>query len=82
MLELRPNIFPALRYRDAPAALTWLQRAFGAEEKAVYRGEDGSIHDAELRLGDGLVNVWQYRDEGWMETSRRARSHRRSACTW
>jgi uncharacterized glyoxalase superfamily protein PhnB len=52
---MRPNIFPALHYRDPDAALEWLKRAFGFEEKAVYRGDDGRIHHAELRLGDGLI---------------------------
>ncbi|HUB05059.1 MAG TPA: VOC family protein [Solirubrobacteraceae bacterium] len=52
---MRPNIFPALHYRDADAALDFLKRAFGFEERAVYRGDDGLIHHAELRLGDGLV---------------------------
>jgi len=52
---MRPNIFPALHYRDPEAALEWLKRAFGFEEKVVYRGEHGRIHHAELRLGDGLV---------------------------
>jgi uncharacterized glyoxalase superfamily protein PhnB len=50
-----PNIFPALRYRDANAALDWLQRAFGFAEKAVYRGDDGTVHHAELQLGAGMV---------------------------
>ncbi len=59
------TIFPALRYRDANAALEWLQRAFGAEEKAVYRGEDGVVHHAELRLGDGIVMFGQHNDQGW-----------------
>jgi uncharacterized glyoxalase superfamily protein PhnB len=52
---MRPNIFPALHYRDPDAALEWLKRAFGFEEKAVYRGDDDRIHHAELRLGDGLI---------------------------
>jgi uncharacterized glyoxalase superfamily protein PhnB len=52
---MTPNIFPALHYRNPEVALEWLKRAFGFEEKAVYRGEDGRIHHAELRLGDGLV---------------------------
>lgn len=52
---MRPNIFPALHYRDPEAALEWLKRAFGFEEKAVYRSEDGRIQHAELRLGDGLI---------------------------
>jgi len=48
--DLRPNIFPAVRYRDADAALEWLKRAFSFEEKAAYRGDDGTIHHAELRF--------------------------------
>ena len=52
---MRPNIFPALHYKDPDAALEWLKRAFGFEEKAVYRDDDGRIQHAELRLGDGLV---------------------------
>jgi uncharacterized glyoxalase superfamily protein PhnB len=52
---MTPNIFPALHYRKPDAALEWLKRAFGFEEKAVYRDDDGHIQHAELRLGDGLV---------------------------
>lgn len=61
---MHPNIFPALRYRDADAALDWLKRAFGFEEKAVYRGDDGVIHHGELRLGDGLIMFGQHREDG------------------
>ena len=61
-----PNIFPALLYRDASAALEWLGRAFGFEEKAVHRGEDGAIQHAELRLGAGVVMVGEQREAGWM----------------
>jgi uncharacterized glyoxalase superfamily protein PhnB len=64
--ELRPNIFPAVRYRDAGAALQFLKAAFGAEEKSVHRSEDGIIQHAELRLGAGLVMFGQHSDEGWM----------------
>lgn len=52
---MRSNIFPALHYREPEAALEWLKRAFGFEEKAVYRSDDGRVQHAELRLGDGLV---------------------------
>jgi uncharacterized glyoxalase superfamily protein PhnB len=62
----RPNIFPAVRYRDATAALDWLKRAFGFREKVVHRGEDGAILHAELQLGPGIVMFGQYREEGWM----------------
>jgi uncharacterized glyoxalase superfamily protein PhnB len=64
--ELRPNIFPALRYRDANAALEFLKNAFAAEEKAVYRGDDGTIHHAELRLGVGIVMFGGYSEDGFL----------------
>ncbi len=64
--ELRPNIFPALRYRDANAALDFLKVAFGAEEKAVYREDDGTIHHAELRLGAGIVMFGGYSEDGFL----------------
>ncbi len=64
--DLVPNIFPAIRYRDADAAIAFLKDAFGAEEKALYRGENGAVAHGELRLGAGLIMVGQYPDEGWM----------------
>jgi uncharacterized glyoxalase superfamily protein PhnB len=64
--ELRPNIFPALRYRDATAALEFLENAFGAQEKEVHRGEDGVVHHAELRLGAGLIMLGQHSEDGWL----------------
>lgn len=60
------NIFPALRYRDADAALEWLKQAFGAEEKEVHRGEGGAIQHAELRIGNGLIMFGQHSDDGWL----------------
>src|ERR1700760_720972 len=62
--HLRPNIFPAVRYADADAAMDFLKRAFGATEKAVHRGDDGIIHHAELALGAGLVMLGQQRADG------------------
>lgn len=52
---MRPNIFPALHYRDPEAALEWLKAAFSFTEKAVHRDSGGRVQHAELRLGDGLV---------------------------
>jgi len=62
-----PNIFPTLRYRDANAAIEWLGRAFGFEEKEVHRGEDGVVHHAELRLGTGLIMLGEVRQGDWMD---------------
>jgi uncharacterized glyoxalase superfamily protein PhnB len=63
---MSPSIIPALRYHDADAALRFLVSAFGAEEKEVYRDEEGVIRHAELRLADGLIMIGQYSDEGWL----------------
>src|SRR5262245_39330074 len=46
---------PYLIYRDAPAAIEFLTRAFGFAEKVRYPMEDGRIGHAELVCGDGLV---------------------------
>lgn len=44
------SIYTTLRYRDAMAAIEFLERAFGFERGAVHRGEDGTVHHAELRF--------------------------------
>jgi uncharacterized glyoxalase superfamily protein PhnB len=50
-----PNIFPSLRYRDAPAAIEWLVRVLRFEIHQIIDNPDGSIAHAELKLGTGLV---------------------------
>jgi uncharacterized glyoxalase superfamily protein PhnB len=52
-----PNstIMPALRYKDAPAAIDWLCQVFGFTRHAVYAQPDGSIGHAELTLGGGMI---------------------------
>lgn len=49
------KLYPTLRFRDADAGLQFLKDAFGFVEHAVYRGDDGKIHHAELALGDDMV---------------------------
>ena len=49
------RIIPALRYRDAAAAIDWLCNAFGFARKMVVPGESGRIAHAELNLGNGMV---------------------------
>jgi uncharacterized glyoxalase superfamily protein PhnB len=60
------NIFPALRYRDADAALAWLETAFGAEAKHVFRDGHGQINHAELKLGDGVIMFGRYDGNGFL----------------
>jgi uncharacterized glyoxalase superfamily protein PhnB len=49
------SIYPVLRYEDAPAAIDFLERAFGFERQSVSEGDDGKVVHAELRLGDAFV---------------------------
>jgi uncharacterized glyoxalase superfamily protein PhnB len=49
------TVIPAMRYKDAPAAIEWLCRAFGFEKHAVYPNADGSIAHAQLTFGNGMV---------------------------
>ena len=50
-------IIPTLRYRDAKAAIDFLERAFGFERKAVHENDDGTIAHAELAYGRGMVMI-------------------------
>jgi uncharacterized glyoxalase superfamily protein PhnB len=52
-----PNstIMPALRYKDAPAAIDWLCQVFGFARHAVYATPDGAIGHAELTLNGGMI---------------------------
>ena len=51
----KSTVIPALRYRDAPAAIDWLCRAFGFEKQAVYANPDGTVAHAQLTFGNGMV---------------------------
>jgi uncharacterized glyoxalase superfamily protein PhnB len=51
-----PQIFhPVLRYRDAHAAIAWLEEALGFERVAVHEGEDGAVAHAELSFRGGRI---------------------------
>lgn len=55
---------PTFTYRDAPAALDFLERAFGFERGLVVPGDGGrAIAHAELRLGDAWVMLGSARDD-------------------
>jgi uncharacterized glyoxalase superfamily protein PhnB len=63
MSESRSTVIPALRYRNAPAAIDWFCQVFGFEKKAVYEGPDGSIMHAELTLNGGMIMLGSCRDD-------------------
>ena len=50
-----PNVFPCVKYRDALAAIDWLDRAFGFAPKLVVPGDAGTVAHAELRNGAGMI---------------------------
>lgn len=58
-----PTVFPTLSYDDADAALDFLARAFAAETHALYRADEGAIHHAEVRLGNGIVMFGSARED-------------------
>jgi uncharacterized glyoxalase superfamily protein PhnB len=60
------TIFPALRYRDADAALAWLKQAFAARERVAYRGDDAAVHHAEVEIEGQLIMLGEYSGEGWL----------------
>ena len=65
------TMFPFLRYRDARAAIAWLGRAFGLEERAVIANPDGTIAHAELGAGASVVMFGSAReDDLGMKTAR------------
>lgn len=53
----RPNVIPLLWYADAPAALAWLEQAFGFETRLLVTDENGGVIHSEVGLGDALVMV-------------------------
>lgn len=55
------TIFPALRYRDARAAIEWLGRAFGFEPRMVVDGEAGTVAHAELTFDGAMIMLGSVR---------------------
>src|SRR6476659_8376773 len=57
------SVIPTMRYRDAPAAIDWLCRAFGFERHLVVPDEAGGIAHAQLTFGNGMVMLGSQRDD-------------------
>jgi uncharacterized glyoxalase superfamily protein PhnB len=65
--DTKATIIPALRYRDAAAALEWLCEAFGFEKHLVVPGEQGTILHAQLVFGNGMIMLGSARDNAFGE---------------
>jgi len=57
------DIYPVLQYRDARAAVDWLEQAFGFERHAVHDAPNGTVAHAEMRHAEGVVMFGSQGDE-------------------
>jgi len=49
-------VMPSFRYKDAQAAIAWLETVLGFERKAVFEGPGGTVGHAELTFGEtGMI---------------------------
>ena len=53
--KTKATVIPALRCRDAPAAIEWLCNTFGFEKHLVVPNDDGTIAHAQLSFGNGMI---------------------------
>lgn len=63
MAQVHSTVMPAMRYRNAPAMIEWLEKVFGFERHAVYEGAGGEINQAELKLHGGMVMLGSTKDD-------------------
>ena len=57
------TVIPAMRYRNAPAAIEWLVQAFGFEKHLVVPGPDETIAHAQLSFGNGMIMLGSSRGD-------------------
>jgi uncharacterized glyoxalase superfamily protein PhnB len=49
------TLYPYVVYRDADAAMRWLEKALGFERREDARDDAGNVQHAELSLGPAIV---------------------------
>lgn len=59
------TVIPTVRYRDVPAAMAWLQRAFGLQAHRIVPDANGAPLYGELAFGSGMVMVAPIQDSGF-----------------
>ena len=55
-------IIPTIQYKDAPAAIEWLCKAFGFKKHLVIPGENGTISHAQLSYGNAMIMLGSLND--------------------
>lgn len=61
----RSTVIPALRYRDAHAAIDWLCNVLGFTRHAVYPGPDNTVGHAELTLNGGMIMLGSHKEDDY-----------------
>jgi uncharacterized glyoxalase superfamily protein PhnB len=61
----RSTVIPALRYRDARAAIDWLCNVLGFTRHVVYDGPDNTVGHAELTLNGGMIMLGSHKDDAY-----------------
>jgi uncharacterized glyoxalase superfamily protein PhnB len=52
---MEPDIIPMLTYENGVAAMEWLCRVFGFEEKMKWLDEEGKLSHGEICMGEGMI---------------------------
>ena len=60
----RPTLYPHMQYRDAPAAIRWLEKAFGFRTVMSHPDGNGGVAHAELAFGNGMIMLGSCKDNG------------------
>lgn len=74
------NFYPSLSYDDAPAAIQWLERAFGFKPRLVVPGPNGTIVHSELSFGPGVIMVSSAKPDQGRVSPRGLRGVNQSLC--
>lgn len=53
--QVRPDIYPVLRYKNGSKAMEWLTQVFGFSKHMEVPGPDGEVAHAELSFGNGMI---------------------------
>jgi PhnB protein len=50
-----PDVIPMIAYKDGPAAMDWLAKAFGFKERTRMTTNEGRLSHGEMETGAGLI---------------------------
>jgi uncharacterized glyoxalase superfamily protein PhnB len=63
--EAGAPVVPVIRYRDLPAAITWLCAAFGFEKHRITTDSSGGVMFAQLTFGSAMIMLGPVRDSAF-----------------